>query len=199
MSAELSDPSSFPVAPPVLAAHFARLEADLRQALDRQKVTFHDVTLQREIDLRYSMQVTELATPVPDAEFTERTGEEILERFEEQYERINGSGAGYREAGVQAITYRVRAKAGLGFPVRLPTVPRADGPDPAEALIGERAVCLDSQTGFVPTPVYEYARLRAGHTLVGPAVVDVPTTVVVVPAGATGHVDHLGNLVLRYQ
>lgn len=113
---------------------------------------FHDVTLQREVDLRYSMQVTELATPVPDGEFSERTGEEILQRFEEQYERINGSGAGYREAGVQAITYRVRAKAGLGFPVVLPEVPESDGPDPAAALLGERSVCLDSQIGFETTP-----------------------------------------------
>ena len=125
LSAELSDPSSFPVDHTVLESHFARLEADLQRALDRQKVKFHDVSLHREIDLRYSMQVTELATAVPDAKFTERTGDEILERFEEQYERINGSGAGYREAGVQAITYRVRAKAGLGFPVALPEVPLA--------------------------------------------------------------------------
>jgi N-methylhydantoinase A len=145
------------------------------------------------------MQVTELATAVPDGEFTERTGDAILQRFEEQYERVNGSGAGYREAGVQAITYRVRARAGLGFPVRLPAVPEADGPDPAEALLGEREVCLDARTGYRPAPVYDYARLRAGHVLTGPAIVDVPTTVVVVPAGVTGRVDHLGNLVLRYQ
>ncbi|MEV4080844.1 hydantoinase/oxoprolinase family protein [Nonomuraea fuscirosea] len=199
LSAELSDPSSFPVPHAVLESHFARLEADLQRGLDQQKVKFHDVTLQREVDLRYSMQVTELATAVPDALLTERTGEEILERFETQYERINGSGAGYREAGVQAITYRVRAKAGLGFPVALPEIPAADGPDPAEALVEERSVCLDSRLGFVPTPVYDYARLRAGHELVGPAVVDVPTTVVVVPAGVTGRVDRLGNLVLSYQ
>jgi len=199
LSAELSDPSAFPVDRAVLESHFERLEADLQRALDRQKVKFHDVTLQREIDLRYSMQVNELAVTIPDTGFTEHTGEEILERFEEQYERINGSGAGYREAGVQAITYRMRATAGLGFPVVLPEIPRADGPDPAAALVERRSVCLDSQIGFVPTPVYDYARLRAGHEIAGPAIVDVPTTVVVVPAGVTGRVDHLGNLVLRYQ
>lgn len=199
LSAELSDPSSFPVDHTVLESHYARLEADLQRALDQQKVKFHDVTLQREIDLRYSMQVNELAVTLPDTGFTEGTGDEILERFEEQYERINGSGAGYREAGVQAITYRMRAKASLGFPVVLPDLPRADGRDPADALVEERAVCLDSRIGFVPTPVYDYARLRAGHEITGPAIVDVPTTVVVVPAGVTGRVDRLGNLVLRYQ
>ena len=50
LSAELSDPSSFPVDHTVLEAHYARLEAELQRALDRQKVTFQDVTLQREID-----------------------------------------------------------------------------------------------------------------------------------------------------
>ena len=199
LSAEISDPSSFPVEHTVLESHYARLEADLQRALDRQKVKFQDVTMQREVDLRYSMQVNELATTIAGGEFTERSGDEILERFEEQYERINGAGAGYREAGVQAITYRARAKAGLGFPVILPDIAQATGPDPAEALLEERQVCLDAQNGFVLTPVYDYARLRAGHEITGPAIVDVPTTVVVVPAGVTGRVDRLGNLVLSYQ
>ncbi|GAA1826826.1 hydantoinase/oxoprolinase family protein [Pseudonocardia ailaonensis] len=198
ISAELSDPSAFPVDHTVLGAHFDRLEADLQRALDRQKVKFHDVTLAREIDLRYSMQVNELAVTLPDTEITEGSGDEIVERFEEQYERINGSGAGFREAGVQAITYRMRARAGLGFPIVLPDIPEAESADPSAALLEERQVCLDSQIGFVATPVYDYARLRAGHELVGPAVVDVPTTVVVVPDGVTGRVDRLGNLVLRY-
>ncbi|GAA1712754.1 hydantoinase/oxoprolinase family protein [Kribbella yunnanensis] len=199
ISAEFSDPSVFPIDHKVLESYYERLESDLQRALDQQQVKFQSVTLQREIDLRYSMQVSELTTPVPATRFTAQTGDEILQRFEEHYERINGSGAGYRAAGVQAITYRVRAKADLGFPVELPRIAEAGGADPAEALIEERLVCLDSQLGFQPTAVYDYALLRAGHELVGPAVVDVPTTVVVVPAGVTGRVDHLGNLVLSYQ
>jgi N-methylhydantoinase A len=55
-------------------------------------------------------------------------------------------------------------------------------------------VCLDGRVGFVDTPVYDYALLRAGHRLTGPAIVEVPTTTVVVPSGATGTVDDLGNL-----
>ncbi|MCS7476784.1 hydantoinase/oxoprolinase family protein [Umezawaea endophytica] len=199
VSAELSDPSTFPVDPAVLEAHYARLRAELDRALNRQQVKFQDVVLHREVDLRYSMQVYELSVPVPDGAFTERTGQEVLDRFEEQYERINGSGAGYREAGVQAITYRMRAKASLGFPVALPEIDEADGPDPSAALLERRPVCLDSQIGYAPTPVYDYSRLRAGHEIAGPAVVDVPTTVVVIPAGVLGRVDRLGNLVMSYQ
>ncbi|WP_306204641.1 hydantoinase/oxoprolinase family protein [Actinoplanes sp. RD1] len=199
ISVEHSDPSAFPVGREVLEAHFDRLRAELDRALDRQKVKFSEVTLHREIDLRYSMQVYELSVPVPDGPFTDGTAQEIFDRFEQQYERINGSGAGYREAGVQAITYRLRAKASLGFPVVLPEIDEAPGPDPSAALQETRSVCLDSRIGYVPTPVYDYALLRAGHEIPGPAVVDVPTTVVVIPDGVLGRVDRLGNLVMSYQ
>jgi N-methylhydantoinase A len=199
ISAEFSNPSAFPIDHKVMESYYERIEVDLRRALDRQKVKFHEVTLHREIDLRYSMQVFELTTPVPTTTFTQDTGEEIIERFEQQYERINGSGAGYRAAGVEAITYRVRANASLGFPVLLPRIEQAAGPDPIAAFLEERDVCLDSQIGYQPTPVYDYARLRAGHEIAGPAIVDVPTTVVVIPPGVTGRVDHLGNLILTYQ
>ncbi|MBL0885917.1 hydantoinase/oxoprolinase family protein [Myceligenerans indicum] len=199
ISAEFSDPSSFPIDHTTLQGYFEQLEADVERALGRQGVVFKDVTLQREIDLRYSMQVSELTTPVPEGPLDEHSGEAVVRTFEEHYERINGSGAGYREAGVQAITYRVRAKASLGFPVLLPEVEEARSADPSAALLEERPVCLDSRRGFEATPVYEYSRLRSGHVLVGPAIVDVPTTVVVIPAGSAGRVDHLGNLVVTYQ
>ncbi|GAB2480265.1 hydantoinase/oxoprolinase family protein [Nocardiopsis aegyptia] len=199
ISAELSSPSSFPIDHVELQGHFEQLEVDVERALERQGVTFKDVTVQREVDLRYSMQVSELTTAVPEGLLDQRSGDDIVRTFEEQYERINGSGAGYREAGVQAITYRVRAKASLGFPVLLPEIEVAETTDPTAALLEERSVCLDSQRGFETTPVYEYSRLRAGHELVGPAIVDVPTTVVVIPARSTGRVDRLGNLVVTYQ
>jgi N-methylhydantoinase A len=198
VSAEFSAPSVFPIDPDLLESYYKQLEDDVHRGLEQQRVTFQEVTLQREVDLRYSMQVSELTTPVPGGAFDDSSGEEIIRRFEEQYERINGSGAGYRAAGVQAITYRVRAKGSLGFPVVLPSSEPADSSDPADAVLEVRSVCLDSQLGFQPTTVYDYSRLRAGHELVGPAVVDVPTTVVVVPADTTGRVDHLGNLVLDY-
>lgn len=198
-SAEMSAPSVFPIHHTTMQEYFDRLEAEVRTALAGQGLELREVTFQREADLRYSMQVHELTTPLPDGVFDERSGAAIVAAFEEQYERINGSGAGYSAAGLQAITYRVRAKASLGFPVALPEIAPADTSDPSDALVEERPVRLDSRRGFEPTPVYDYARLRAGHELVGPAVVDVPTTTVVLPAGVTGRVDRLGNLVMSYQ
>ncbi len=79
----------------------------------------------------------------------------------------------------------------------MPEIPAASAPDPAAAQAGSRPVCLDAAEGFVGTPVYDYQQLRAGHLLTGPAIVEVPTTTVVIPGGSTAAVDALGNLTIR--
>ncbi len=105
-----------------------------------------------------------------------------------------GKDAGFREAGIQAITFRVRGVGVLPFSPALPEVPDAIADaEPADT----RPVCLDAATGFVDTSIYDYRGLRAGHVLTGPAIVEVPTTTVVIPDGHTGTVDHLGNLIIR--
>ena len=108
-----------------------------------------------------------------------------------------GADTGFREAGIQAITFRVRGTGVLPFSPALPEIPAASSPDPAAAQAGRRPVCLDAAMGFADTPVYDYRRLRAGHVLTGPAIVEVPTTTVVVPSGTTATVDTLGNLTIR--
>jgi N-methylhydantoinase A len=85
----------------------------------------------------------------------------------------------------------------LPFSPELPPLAAAEGPDPAAAETGRRPVFLEVGRGFVDTPIYDYAALRAGHVITGPAVVEVPTTTVVVPDGRTGTVDGLGNLTIR--
>jgi N-methylhydantoinase A len=49
----------------------------------------------------------------------------------------------------------------------------------------------------VPASRGHDVQLRAGHVLSGPAIVEVPTTTVVVPASTTATVDALGNLTIR--
>jgi N-methylhydantoinase A len=117
--------------------------------------------------------------------------------FEQRYAALFGKDAGFREAGIQAITFRVRGVGVLPFSPELPPVSTATSSDPSDALVGTRPVQLDAATGYVDTPVYDYRRLAAGHVLTGPAIVEVPTTTVVVPAGTTGTVDELGNLTIR--
>ena len=116
--------------------------------------------------------------------------------FERRYADLYGAGTGFREAGIQAITYRVRATGVLPFSPTLPEVETAVSPDPSIAQIGTRPVCLDGTIGYVDTAVYDYGKLACGHVIPGPAVIEVPTTTVVIPHGTTGTIDHLGNLTI---
>ncbi len=50
--------------------------------------------------------------------------------------------------------------------------------------------------GFVDTPVYDGTRLGEGATVAGPALIEEPYTVVVLPPGATATLDGLGNYVV---
>ncbi|MGZ4433288.1 MAG: hydantoinase/oxoprolinase N-terminal domain-containing protein [Trebonia sp.] len=117
--------------------------------------------------------------------------------FEQRYAALYGADTGFREAGIQAISFRVRGTGVLPFSPALPDIPAASSPDPAAAQAGSRPVCLDAALGFTSTPVYDYRQLRAGHLLTGPAIVEVPTTTVVIPGGTTAAVDALGNLTIR--
>ncbi|MBB5153646.1 hydantoinase/oxoprolinase family protein [Saccharopolyspora phatthalungensis] len=198
LAAELSDPLQAPFDPARAEKNFLQLEQQVRDGLARQGLTFTDIEIHRSVDMRYSMQLAEVSTPVPSGPLDAATIEATVEAFERRYAALYGEGSGFRESGIQAITFRVRGVGLLPFSPALPGVADADSSDPSEARIGSRPVCLDGALGFVDTAVYDYSKLRAGHVLPGPAIVEVPTTTVVVPAGRTGTVDSLGNMIIRH-
>lgn len=194
LAKELSDPAAMPVDPARVEENFKVLEEQVRGQLDRQGLQFAAVEIEREIDMRYSMQLAEVATPLPDGSLTSTEIVDAAEAFEKKYADLYGKDSGFREAGIQAITYRVRGTGILPFSPELPELATADTTDPSSAHVGVRKVCLGGRRGFVDTDIYDYAGLRAGHIIPGPAVIEVPTTTVVVPHDTTGEIDRLGNL-----
>ncbi|WP_238421970.1 hydantoinase/oxoprolinase family protein [Gordonia sp. 'Campus'] len=194
LAKELSDPAAMPVDPARVEENFKVLEEQVRGQLDRQGLQFAAIEIEREIDMRYSMQLAEVATPLPDGSLTSTEIVAAAEAFEKKYADLYGKDSGFREAGIQAITYRVRGTGVLPFSPELPELATSDTTDPSSAHVGVRKVCLDGRRGFVDTDIYDYAGLRAGHIIRGPAVIEVPTTTVVVPHDTTGETDRLGNL-----
>ncbi|MER5915258.1 hydantoinase/oxoprolinase family protein [Streptomyces sp. NPDC001982] len=197
VSAEVSDPMPLPVDAARIQAHFDALEADVRRRLAQQGLEFQEVRLSREVDVRYTMQIFEVATPVPGGELDDAAVKGIAETFEEQYAALYGSGTGFSEAGVQAITFRVYGQGVLPFKPDLPKAPIAT--DPAPPVQQRRRALLDIRAGWQEADVYHYGVLAAGHRFPGPAIVEAPTTTVVVPPGVSATVDPLGNLVLVYE
>ena len=197
LAAEISDPVVVPFDPARAEQNFTDLEKTVREGLDRQGVRFETIRLEREIDMRYAMQLAEVTAPVTGGPLDAAAIEAAAAAFEQRYAALYGADTGFREAGIQAITFRVRGTGVLPFSPALPEIPTAASPDSAAAQTGSRPVCLDAAEGFTGTPVYDYQQLRAGHLLTGPAIVEVPTTTVVIPGGTTAAVDALGNLTIR--
>ena len=199
LASELSDPGLMPLDPSRAEQNFAELEARVRCALERQGLKFERVEIVRSLDMRFTAQLAELEIDVPSGTLDEAAVSHVSAAFESRYAELFGAGTGFSAAGIQAITFRVRATGVLPFSPEMPKLADAVGSDPAVALLTTRKVCLDPRYGYVDTPVYDYRELRAGHRIVGPAVIEVPTTTVVVPPEMTGTVDHLGNLTIDTQ
>jgi N-methylhydantoinase A len=203
---ELSDPQTWPVDPARMQRNFEMLEAQVRDTLQRQGVQTLGFELRRELDCRFAQQLNEVATPVPAGDIGETEREDVLSAFERLYEELYGAGTSYREAGVHVITYRVHGTGRLPFQAELPDLgaaaARSDAATPnaaatrSPAVKERREVFLAPERGFEKTSIYDYAALLPGHVITGPAVVEVPTTTVVVLPGTSAVVDRFGNVLM---
>jgi N-methylhydantoinase A len=195
LTSERSQPAAMPVAPDEITEIFGALEAELEARLATQGLEFSDITFEREADIRFTMQMAEVSTPVPLGILGIEDVKSVADKFERLYESLYGEGSGFPDAGLQVITYRVRAIGKLAVQPELP--PHLVGSGEPESS-GSRDVFLDISSGRAPATIYDYRALGAGHTITGPAIVEAPTTTVALPSGTVATVDRLGNLVIRF-
>jgi N-methylhydantoinase A len=167
---------------------FEAMEAEAHAWLDRESVPPARRRLVRAFDMRYLGQNFELTVPAPSADLAR-----LRRGFFREHERVYGYAA--EEEAVQIVAFRL---TGLGEPEPLgrPTVGRAARPEPVEARAGERAVYFEETRAFVPTPIYRRERLRAGHRLVGPAVIEQMDSTTLILPGQSADVDAQGNLLI---
>ncbi|MCO7218649.1 hydantoinase/oxoprolinase family protein [Klenkia sp. PcliD-1-E] len=195
LTAELSSPTNFPPDPADFNGAFQQLRTELDGRLAAQQLRFADVEYRSEADLRYTMQLAEVATPVPVGDLDAAGLGGVGDAFGDRYEQLYGKGSGFAEAGLQLITYRTQAVGVLPIRPRLTPVGAADGD---ARPVTSRRVFLDPRRGWQDADIHDYRDLAEGHEIKGPAVVEAPTTTVALPEGCVGRVDRLGNLVIRY-
>jgi N-methylhydantoinase A len=139
--------------------------------------------------IRYRGQAHHLDVTVVDGLASPAALEKTLRSFEEQYEGLFGSGAGFREAGFELTSLRVLAAR------------RIDGevaPAPSDELVraGSRSVVFDDPADPVECPVFRTAFPAPGQELAGPCLVAFPGQTLVVPPGARARTDDLGDFVV---
>ncbi len=147
----------------------------------------------RTVDMRYAGQNYELPVPVPKGPITLATLEALAEGFATAHKRMYGFAA--KDDPVQLITFRVEA---AGLVNKATFQPRPEGKaDASAAIVGRRQVWLPGGDGYVDCPIYDRARLDAGHRIPGPAIVEQMDATTVIPPGMTGRVEPYLNLILE--
>jgi N-methylhydantoinase A len=187
------------VAEPEVEALFADMAAEARAWLDAEGVPAARRRLVRAFDMRYAGQNFELtiaepaASGAPRAEGVPAIGA-LRAAFFREHERVYGYAAD--DEPVQVVAFRLTA---LGEPEPLvpPRLARAASPAADEARAGERPVYFEELGDFTLTPIYRRERLRAGHRLAGPAVVEQMDATTVILPGQAAVVDDHGSLLVR--
>jgi len=190
-----AEPVLLPADSSRLNAIYADLEAKALASLRRCGIADDSITLSRLVEMRYKRQVHELTVEVPHETLDGASVTMIAAEFEAKYERLYGHGAGFSGAGIEMISYSV---VGTGRTAK-PVLPRAEpgDPDPMPALKSTRLAYFPEAARFVDAKVFDYARLRAGHVVRGPAIIEAPTTTMVVPPEHRAIVDPFQNVIIE--
>jgi N-methylhydantoinase A len=150
--------------------------------LREQGILDKEVTLHRELDLRYVGQGYELSVP-------------LNQDYEQAFHDLHKMRYGHSSPGVpvEVVNLRVRAVGTVAKPVLPKTKTTEVGVE--QALMGDRPVVLDS-TVVQDIPFYMGEKLQPGHRLVGPAIVVYQDTTVYLAENDLAEVDEGFNLVV---
>jgi N-methylhydantoinase A len=136
----------------------------------------------------YPGQNFDMSVPVPEGAALDEPGLlDLMERFHDEHQTDRG----FCFRNQQPLLRGVRLVARGETPKPGHLAETGTSSDAASARKGARAAYFGVE--FVDTPVYDGTKLAPGATISGPALVEEPFTVVVVPPAWRVMLDELGN------
>ncbi|WP_131113482.1 hydantoinase/oxoprolinase family protein [Lichenihabitans psoromatis] len=144
-------------------------------------------------EARYQAQVWELDTPFPDTPLPSRRfrSQEDLTSYTENFHALHDRIFAVKDLGsaVETVSWKVRLTIKLDAPAtRHVSVVASGTPTPS----GHRR-CFFGEAEPVDTPIYKASDIHPGHTIVGPAIIEEPTTTLVVYPTMSVHVGSTGH------
>jgi N-methylhydantoinase A/oxoprolinase/acetone carboxylase beta subunit len=177
-----------------LSADYERLEQRVLEQFAREGTSAAHVMLEREVGVRYRKQAHTLTAALDPGPFTPDSADVIQTRFERRYVTVYGEGALLAGAGIELESQLVSGALEVA-PPPLRSYELLDG-DGSDAVIGERTAWF-ADRGFIDTPILDGSLVRAGETILGPAIVQRMGDSVVVPDGFRATVDRYLTLLLE--
>ncbi|QMW21683.1 hydantoinase/oxoprolinase family protein [Sandaracinobacteroides saxicola] len=162
------------------------LIAQVSGELVAEGVASQDVEIGVEIDIRYAGQAFEVPLSSPQGS----TIHSLTERFDTEHKRLFTFNLSVPH---ELVNIRVIA-LGRAANVAAPEIPRGDG-NPTAAKLRDHEVWMGGKA--LPAIIYDRAKLRAGDTIPGPAVVCEMDSTTLIHDGCVGTVDAMGNILIR--
>jgi len=186
-----------PVAPQVLNSRVSEFENTLALEMEREGFRLEQLEFRHMFNMRYRRQVNYHTISLPRKEY--KTGKdvaEILDSWVEDFEKVYGKGVAYTKAGVELVSMDIEA-VGKGVKPALKRFSEG-GTDASAALKGHRGVFFPEITkDFVETAIYEHDRLQPNNVIEGPAIVESPTSTIVIPPEKLAKVDPFLNIIIE--
>jgi N-methylhydantoinase A len=174
-----------------LRALMSEVTDDVRKELEPTGLAATDITETLSVQMCYPGQNFDMSVPVPEGTAIDEPGLlDLAARFHDQHEAERGFSFRNQQPLVRGV--RLEARGRTPKPASLASEGTVH--DAAQARKGRRRAWFDG--AWVDTPVYDGPRLAAGTTIDGPALVEEPFTVLVVPPGAQATLDGSGNFVV---
>jgi N-methylhydantoinase A len=169
---------------------FAELAEAASKTLDAEGVARSARTIDYEIDLRYRGQGMKLTIRVTPEEFAKTGLPGVAARFDSIHEQLFTFAL---DAPHEMVTLRAIVQ-GEALNVAIDTLPEGDG-DPAQALVSQTEIFHGGKTHVAG--VYDRAKLDAGDSIEGPAIVNQMDTTTLILPGHMGLVDANANILIR--
>jgi N-methylhydantoinase A len=169
------------------------IEATVRNKLYDEGFQNNEIRFERYVNLGYAAQVHELAVPVPPGTLTEEDVDELIQRFEDQYESLYGKDAGASETGYELTGYRVD---GYGE-VPSPTLERSETGSTATSR-DTKDILWPNEEQTIETAVYYQEDVGPGMDFEGPTVIRMENTTIVIPPRTTCNVDKYSNFNIQF-
>jgi len=167
----------------------ARAMADVRE----EGFEPSQVSITRQVDMRYKHQGYQLTVDCPKAAVTEGDKATLKAAFDATHQRVYGASAPDEDAEV--VTFRVLAE--IAVPQLEIRELSGFGEKSAKAVVGERMLYDLDRGDFLTATVYDRAKLSAGNRVTGPAIVQQFDSTTVVLDGMEAHVDTRHNIIIE--
>ena len=186
------DYQELPISAETLNRNLGPMYRKVSEELESDGIPEKDRTIVCYADMKYGLQINTVRFVIPTkAEYTEEDAAALGGWFDAAYSDMYGAGSGYSEAGRVIVSYMIKGE-GVVYEFS-PTLLSSAGPDASAALKDTRPAYFKAE-GFLDTGVYDFALLKPGNVMAGPALIEAEETTMVVPPRFTALADGYLNI-----